>query len=76
MPFRSSLFADTTQKLQASFNAIHIDRELTEDMIVKIVSIDGIDTEKSMQQGYVNIAPMEKLPKAKVRNPVIVITRH
>jgi len=74
-PFRNTLFADTSQVISISFKSIHIDNDLTEDMKVRIVSIDGINTEKAMQQGYVRVAPVESLPKAKLRSLVTVLTR-
>jgi len=72
---RNSLYADTTQKLKPSFTPIHIDTQLTDVMIVRIVSIDDIETEKAMQGGYVKIVPVETLPKAKARNLLALITR-
>jgi len=72
---RNSLYADTTQKIRQSFASIHIDTQLTDVMIVRIVSIDDIETEKAMQDGYVKIVPVETLPKAKARNLLALITR-
>ena len=72
---RNSLYADTTQKIKQSFKPIHIDDELTENMIVRIVSIDGIETEKSMEEGYVKIIPIEELPKNKARSMFVLLTR-
>jgi len=74
--FRHSLYADTTQIFRQSFAPIHIDTQLTDTMIVRIVNIDNIETEKAMQDGYVKIVPVEKLPKAKARNLITLITRN
>jgi hypothetical protein len=74
-PFRNTLFADTSQITNISFKSIHIDKELTEDMLVRIINIDGMNTEKAMQQGYVRVVPVEDLPRAKVRGLVTVLTR-
>ena len=74
-PLRNTLLADTSRKFKQSFNPIHIDDDLTGDMIVRIVSIDGIETEKAMQDGYVKIIPAEKLPKAKTVNLLAILTR-
>jgi len=74
-PFRNTLFADTTQIMNISFKSIHIDNDLTEDMVVRITTIDGMNTEKAMQQGYVRVAPVEDLPKAKIRSLVTLLTR-
>jgi len=74
-PFRNALLADTSQIMNISFKSIHVDNELTEDMVVRIINIDGINTEKAMQQGYVRVAPVEDLPKAKIRSLVTVLTR-
>jgi hypothetical protein len=75
IPFRDSLFADTSQIIKRSFKSVHIDKELTEDMVVRVVSIDGRNTERAMQQGYVKVVPVENLPKAKTRNLVTLLTR-
>jgi len=74
--FRYSLYADTTQIFRQSFEPIHIDTQLTDTMIVRIVSIDNIETEKAMQDGYVKIVPVETLPRAKPRNLITLITRN
>jgi len=74
-PLRNTLLADTSQKFKQSFKPIHIDNDLTGDMIVRIISIDGIETEKAMQDGYVKIIPAEKLPKEKPVNLLAVLTR-
>ena len=72
---RNTLYADTTRKARQSFRPIRIDEDLTGNMIVRIVSIDGIATEKSMQGGYVKIIPLELLSKTKARNPLVLLTR-
>jgi hypothetical protein len=72
---RNTLYADTTQKARQSFRPIRIDEDLTGNMLVRVVSIDGIGTEKSMQGGYVKITPRELLPKTKARNPLVLLTR-
>ncbi|WP_461255530.1 hypothetical protein [Treponema sp. R80B11-R83G3] len=74
-PFRNALLADTSQIIHISFKAIHADNDITEDMVVRVINIDGINTEKAMQQGYVRVAPVEELPKAKARSLVTLLTR-
>ena len=74
--WRNTLFADTTQKSRASFKPIHIENELTGNMLVRIVSIDDIETEQAMQNGYIRIIPAEILPQNKMRNPVTILTRN
>jgi len=74
-PFRNSLYADTSQITKISFKSIHIEKDLTENMVVKVTSIDGVNTEKAMQQGYVKIIPIEPIPKAKTRSLISVLTR-
>jgi len=75
IPFRNLLYADTSQIIKKSFKSIHIDNDLTEDMVVRIVSIDGIDIEKAMQQGYVKVVPVENFPKTRIRNLVVLLSR-
>jgi hypothetical protein len=72
---RRTLLPDTSSLMRQSFPAIHIDKELTPDMHVRIVNIDGIETEKVMQDGFIRIIPMEKLPRAKGANLLAIITR-
>jgi len=72
---RNNLYADTTQKVKRVFAPIHIEDELTDVMIVRIVSIDNIETEEAMQNGYVKIVPVKTLPKTKARNLLTLLTR-
>ena len=73
---RDKLYADTTQKLSISFKPIRIGDELTENMVVRITSIDDIETEKAMQDGYVKIVPSSEIPRDKIRNLLVLITRN
>ena len=72
---RNALYADTSQRARHSFKPINVDNLLTENMIVRIVSIDGIETEKAMEDGYVKIIPVENLPSNKLRSPFVLFTR-
>ena len=72
---RNTLYPDTSQKIRQSFRPVRIGDELTDNMIVRIVSIDGIETEKAMLDGYVKIMPVETLPNNKTRNPFAILTR-
>jgi len=74
-PTRKTLLADTSKMHKQSFKPIHIDNDLTGDMIVRIIGIDGKEIEKALQDGYIKIIPMEKLPKAKTVNLLAVLTR-
>lgn len=73
---RDTLYADTTGKTKQSFAPIDTVKELTDIMLVRIVSIDGIETEKAMQSGYVKIVPVEALPKTKALNLFAMLTRN
>jgi hypothetical protein len=72
---RNTLYPDTSQKIRQSFRPVRIGDELTDNMIVRIVSIDGIETEKAMLDGYVKITPVKALPNNKIRNPFAILTR-
>jgi hypothetical protein len=72
---RYTLYADSTQKTALSFSPSHIENEITENMLVRIVSIDGIDVEAAQQNGFVKVTPAEVLPKNKLRNPFMLITK-
>jgi len=72
---RNTLYPDTSQKIKQSFRPVRIGDELTDNMIVRIVSIDGIGTEEAMRNGYVKIMPAQALPNNKTRNPFAILTR-
>jgi hypothetical protein len=73
---RSTLYADSTQKIKQSFKPIQIDSELTGNMMVRIVSVNGMETEKVMQNGFIRVIPVEEVPKKISRNPLVILTRN
>lgn len=72
---RDTIYADSTGRLDVSFRPLHIDDEMTEDMVVRITEIDGMETGQAQQQGYVKITPVAELPKLKARGLRVVLTR-
>jgi hypothetical protein len=72
---RDTVYADSTGRIDVSFKPLSIDDEMTEDMIVRVTEIDGIETEQAQQGGYVKITPVAELPKLKTRGIRVLLTR-
>jgi hypothetical protein len=72
---RNRIYADATRKVSISFKPININNEMTGNEIVRIIRIDGIETEQAQQSGFVKVTPVEKLPKNKARSLLVLLTR-
>ena len=72
---RNNLFADTSQMQRPSFRPVHIYDDLTENIMVRIVSIDGIEIERAMQEGFIRVIPVDVLPGNRARRPIVLLTR-
>jgi hypothetical protein len=71
---RDKIYPDSDQKQSFIFPTIPVDK-LTSNPVVRIVSINGVDAEKSGEDGYIRILPMTVLPSAYSRHLLVLVTR-
>jgi hypothetical protein len=71
---REKIFPDSTQNRQMVFTSVKVD-SLTVNPQVKITSVNGINADRSGQDGYIRIVPLDEMPAAYPRNLLVLVTR-
>jgi hypothetical protein len=61
--------------MEIVFNNLKVD-SLTSNPVVRIVSVDGIESEQSGSDSYIRIIPVEKLPSSYSKNILVYLTRN
>ncbi|MDR2095979.1 MAG: hypothetical protein LBP76_10750 [Treponema sp.] len=72
--FRNKIYADSKQNVSIVFQRVKIE-SLTENLSVRIISINGITTEQAADEGFIRISAADKLPAKKLRNLLVVLSR-
>jgi hypothetical protein len=72
--FRNKIYADSKQNVTVVFPKVKVE-SLTENLSVRIISINGITKERAADEGFIRISATDKLPPKKLRNPLAVLSR-